>query len=253
MIRVLVNGAQGKMGSMAARFIADDQALTLVGETDRSDDLARSIQDTQADVVVDLTTASAGYNNFLTIVKAGAHPVVGTSGFTREHIATLQETCHRAQRGALIAPNFALGAVLMMRFAREAARFMTDVEIIESHHPQKADSPSGTAIRTAEDIAAARGEVALATDHHRPSEELVSGVRGGRVQGVPIHSMRLLGILAQQRVTFGMTGQTLVLEHTSISRESFMDGICLACRRIVGTRILFDGLDSLLFNNPAQV
>jgi 4-hydroxy-tetrahydrodipicolinate reductase len=244
MTRVLVNGAKGKMGSMAAASVKADPALTLVGETDIGDDLAKAIKDSRAEVVIDFTIAAAGYNAFVTIVEAGAYPVVGTSGFNKDQVEKLQQLCRKKGIGGLIAPNFSIGGVLMMKFAAEAAKYMPDVEIIEAHHEQKLDAPSGTATRTAEMIREAAGKSRGGFDK---SKELIPGVRGGRVSDVPVHSVRLPGFLAQQRVIFGSLGQTLTIEHNSFNRESFMSGVCLAAKKIVGEKELFYGLEELLF------
>jgi len=246
MTRVIVNGAKGKMGAMTVQFVQADPELTLVGETDRGDNLLDEIRRTKAQVVVDFTNASVGYDNFLTILEGGAHPVVGTSGFNKEQVATLGAICREKKIGALIAPNFAIGAVLMMKFAKEAAKYMPHVEIVEGHHEQKLDAPSGTAIRTAELIREGMGEVEPAPER---GEELIRGSRGGRASGIPVHAIRLPGIVAQERVIFGDVGQTLVLEHTSINRECFMSGVCIAAKKIVGTTDLLYGLEELIFRD----
>ncbi|MFA4995229.1 MAG: 4-hydroxy-tetrahydrodipicolinate reductase [Bdellovibrionales bacterium] len=246
MTRVLVNGAKGRMGSMTALSVKADPSLTLVGETDLGDNLVQTIKDNRAEVVVDFTVASAGFDCFTTIVEAGAHPVVGTSGFNQEQVEKLKQLCRKKGIGGLIAPNFSIGGVLMMKFAAEAAKYMPDVEIIESHHEHKLDAPSGTAVRTAEMISDAAGSKSITPDK---SKELIAGVRGGRSNDVPIHSVRLPGFLAQQRVIFGSLGQTLTLEHNSINRESFMSGVCLAIKKIVGQKELFYGLEELLFRD----
>jgi len=156
MIKVIVNGAKGRMGSEAVNAVNKDEALQLVGECDFGDDLAALIKQTGAQVVVDLTAASAGFNNTQTILNAGACPVIGTSGFQVEQVKELQALAAEKQLGGLIAPNFSIGAVLMMKFSAEAAKYLPDAEVIEAHSPQKEESPSGTGIRTAELIAAAR-------------------------------------------------------------------------------------------------
>lgn len=246
MTRVLVNGAKGKMGSTTVTAVEKDPDLILVGQTDRGDDLAQAIKDSRAEVVVDFTIASVGYENFVKIVEAGAHPVAGTSGFNEEQVVRLKELCHQKGLGGLIAPNFSIGGVLMMRLAQEAAKYMPHVEIIEAHHEQKLDAPSGTAIRTAEMIRAAVADSDIPADK---GKELVSGVRGGRANDITIHSVRLPGFLAQQRVIFGSIGQTLTIEHNSINRESFMTGVCLSAKKIVGKKELFYGLEELLFRD----
>jgi 4-hydroxy-tetrahydrodipicolinate reductase len=244
MTKVLVNGAKGKMGTMAVASIKADPDLTLVGETDKGDNLVEAIKQSGATVVVDLTTAGSGCDNIVTILKAGAHPVVGTSGFNSDQVAKLSALCADAKIGGVIAPNFSIGAVLMMCFAKEAAKYMSSVEIVETHHAQKHDAPSGTAVRTAEMIREAQGD--RKTPLNR-GVEMVQGSLGGVVADVPVHSLRLPGYLAHQRVIFGAPGQSLIIEHGSTGRESFMDGICAAAKKIVGTKELFYGLETLLF------
>jgi len=245
MTRVLVNGFKGRMGSTTVAAVNDDPDLTLVGQTDKGDDLVKVIKDSNAEVVIDFTIASVGYENFLKILEGGAHPVMGTSGFNQEQVEKLKALCLQKGIGALIAPNFSVGGVLMMKFAQEAAKYLPYVEIIEAHHEKKLDAPSGTAVRTAEMIRDAMGD--------KPSipkgKELVEGVRGGMSNGITIHSLRLPGFLAQQRVIFGSVGQTLTLEHNSIGRDSFMSGVCLAARKIVGKKELLYGLEELLFRD----
>lgn len=247
MIRVLVNGAKGRMGSMSCASIEADPELNLVGQADRDDNLEQRIRDTGAQVVVDFTNASVGAEMFKKIVEAGAYPVSGTSGFNQEQVAALKKFCAEKNRGGLIAPNFSIGGVLMMKFAQEAAKYMPDVEIIEAHHEKKLDAPSGTAVRTAEMIAEARGT--NKTSVPAESKEMIAGVRGGKAKDIPIHSIRLPGFLATQRVIFGSLGQTLTIEHNSINRESFMMGVCLAAKKIVGTTELFYGLEELIFRD----
>jgi 4-hydroxy-tetrahydrodipicolinate reductase len=246
MTRVLVNGAKGKMGTITVASVKADLALTLVGQTDKGDNLAQAIKESRADVVIDFTNASVGYDSFVKIVESGAHPVAGTSGFNEDQVAELRQLCGKKGIGGLIAPNFSIGGVLMMKFAEEAAKYFPNVEIVEAHHDQKLDAPSGTALRTAEMIHQAIGKDTEAQDK---SKELITGVRGGRAAGIPIHSIRLPGFLAHQRVIFGSVGQTLTIEHTSINRESFMTGVCLAAKKIVGEKELYYGLEELLFRD----
>ncbi len=246
MVRVLVNGAKGKMGTMSVAAIGKDPALTLVGQADKGDDLVKLVKETKAEVVVDFTTADVGYESFVKIIDAGAHPVVGTSGFNQEQIEKLADLCRSKKIGALIAPNFSIGGVLMMKFAQEAAKYLPNVEIVEAHHEQKIDAPSGTAVRTAEMINQVRNKQAAAT---AASKETIPGVRGGALDGVTIHSIRLPGFLAHQRVIFGSVGQTLTIEHASINRESFMSAVCLASQKIVGKTNLIYGLENLLFQD----
>jgi 4-hydroxy-tetrahydrodipicolinate reductase len=242
-IRVLVNGAKGRMGSQTVQAVSADTALELVGQTDLGDDLARAIADCGAQVVVDFTHPSSAFANAKTIVEAGVHPVIGTTGFTPEQVTELQARSKERKLGGLIAPNFALGAVLMMRFAAEAARYLPHVEIIELHHDGKAEAPSGTAVRTAELIQAARPQ---APSPAVESRELKPGARGARGYAVPIHSIRLPGHVAHQEVILAGLGEALRLRHDSISRECFMPGVVLAIKKVVGLDRLVHGLEHLL-------
>ncbi len=182
MIKVLVNGAKGRMGSLVALTVRGDSSLQLVGETDLGDDLRARILATQAEVAVDFTHPDAAAKNTEIILQAGAHPVVGTTGFKPEEIQRLQELAGRLGRGGVIAPNFAIGVILVMKFAAEAARYFPDVEIIEMHHNQKADAPSGTAIKTAEWIQAKRDRKPQGSSVHE--KQTIPGVRGGRFRVV---------------------------------------------------------------------
>ena len=242
-VSVLVNGARGRMGQEVVRAVREATDLRLVGECDLGDDLERAIRSSGAQVVVDFTQPSAAVENTRTILEAGAHPVVGTTGFQRNDIARLQERAERLSRGGLIAPNFAIGAVLLMRFAAEAARHLPDVEVIELHHDKKVDAPSGTAMKTIEMIHAS-----LPPDRPPPPEstEIVANARGGRYLGIAVHSVRLPGYVAHQEVIFGGLGQTLTIRHDSIDRESFMPGVVLACRRVPALTRLHYGLETIL-------
>jgi 4-hydroxy-tetrahydrodipicolinate reductase len=242
-IRVLVNGAKGRMGGQVVQAVRGDGELELAGQTDLGDDLRAQIKATRAQVVVDFTTPAAAFANATAIVDAGAHPVIGTTGFKPAEIQALQERCRERKLGGLIAPNFALGAVLMMRFAAEAARHLTHVEIIELHHDGKAEAPSGTAIKTAEMIQAARP---IAPRPQVESKELAPGARGARAWTVPIHSVRLPGHVAHQEVILGGLGETLRIRHDSISRESFMPGVVLGIKKVVELKELIYGLEHLL-------
>lgn len=242
MIKVLVNGANGRMGKEAVNAINNDDALTLVGEIDYQDDLAASINKLTPDVVVDFTAASAGYENTKAILNNGARPVIGTSGFVEAQVQELQALSRDKELGGLIAPNFSVGAVLMMKFAAEAAKYLPDVEVIEAHSTQKEESPSGTGLRTAEMIAAAR------TSPPQPcsDKELIEGARGAELHGVKLHSIRLPGVVAQQTVFFGGLSETLKIEHNSQHRESFMPGVVLACKKVVEHNELVYGLEHLM-------
>lgn len=242
-VNVLVSGAKGRMGRFVVQAVSDDPETTLVGETDLGDDLAAVIAATGARVVVDFTHPSAAYPNTEIIIAAGAHPVIGTTGFKPEEIAALQQQAAEKNLGGLIAPNFAIGAVLMMRFAAEAAQHLPHVEIIELHHDGKAEAPSGTAVKTAEMIAAMRPE---APQPQVESKELAPGARGTKRYPVPIHSVRLPGHVAHQEVILGGLGESLRIRHDSISRESFMPGVVLACKQVPHLDQLIYGLEHLL-------
>ncbi|CEK09387.1 4-hydroxy-tetrahydrodipicolinate reductase [Legionella hackeliae] len=241
-IRVIVNGAQGKMGKLACETIKNHPDFELVGGLTRQDNLRQSIMNLQADIVVDLTRADCVYENSLAIIESGAHPVIGTSGLDTDQIETLKTYCQREKLGGIIAPNFSISAVLMMRFAAEAARLLPEVEIVEMHHQQKFDAPSGTAVKTAEMIAKARTTNPQGIKGH----ELIMGARGGSHQGVTIHSLRLPGVVARQQVIFGTTGETLTITHDSIDRISFMPGVVLACQKVKNLDSLYYGLEHLL-------
>lgn len=240
--RVIVNGAQGKMGRIACETLSQHPHFELVASLGRGDHLEQAIIDTKAEIVVELTRADCVFENTLTIINNDAHPVIGASGLLPEQIQTLEALSKDKYLGGIIVPNFSIAAVLMMRFAAIAAQFLPEVEIIETHHQQKLDAPSGTAMKTAEMIAAARQDkkAALAL------KELIPGARGGSHHEVNIHSLRLPGVLACQQVIFGNTGETLSITHNSIDRHSFMPGLILACEGVLKIDTLYYGLEHLL-------
>lgn len=243
-IRVVVNGAKGRMGQEVTRAVRGAEEMELVGECDLGDDFAGVAGREVADAIVDFTVPSAAMENARKIMGTGCAGVIGTTGFTPEDIEELRSVARDRERGFLIAPNFAIGAVLMIRFAGEAARFMPEAEIIELHHPGKADAPSGTALKTAAAIAQARRDVGVA-----PAGPVGAGEapRGKVVEGVCVHSVRLTGLLAHQEVIFGGEGQTLAIRHDTQSRRSFMPGVLLGVREMVERKGFFYGLESLLF------
>jgi 4-hydroxy-tetrahydrodipicolinate reductase len=240
-IRVAVNGAAGRMGGETCRAVATAGDMRLVAQCDVDDDLAAQIRGQRADVVVDFTVASAGLANLETILAAGAAAVIGTSGFGAKEVAKAQALCAQHGRPALIAPNFALGAILLARCAALVARHMPHVELIEAHHDKKEDAPSGTSIKIAADISAVRPNVPRA-----PEAESVEGVRGGVSHGVRIHSIRVPGLVARMECLFGGAGETLTLRHDTLTRESFMPGVLLAIREVRGLTGLTYGLEHLL-------
>ena len=230
------------MGIETLKAIEDDPELALVGQTDLGDDLESAIRQTEADAVVDFTTASTAFSNCKAIIQASSRPVIGTSGLLPEQVKELQDLAHQKNIGGIIAPNFAIGAVLMMKFASEAARFMPDVEIIELHHEKKADAPSGTAIKTAALIAESRNSI----PEPIKEKEILTGARGARANEVPVHSVRLPGKVAHQEVIFGGKSQPLTIRHDSIHRDSFMPGVCLACKKVMDLDELVYGLEHVL-------
>lgn len=243
-IRVLVNGAQGKMGQQTVKTLsALVTDFTLVGQTRRDDDLAQEIKKSKAQIVIDFTNADTVYKNLKTILQMGVHPVIGTSGLRLEQIQELQEQSSKQKLGGIIAPNFSLGAVLMMKQAAEIAKYFPNIEIIEMHHPAKVDSPSGTAMRTAELLNAAR--------INKPNipqvlHETVPGARGAFYQDIPIHAVRLPGLLASQQILFGGLGETLSLRHDTLDRECFMSGLVFSCKKVFELDKLVYGLENLL-------
>jgi len=236
------------MGREVVAAVEAEADLDLVGRTDLGDELAEAIASSGARVVVDFTVPDVAVENARAILAAGACPVIGTTGFTAADISDLQARAAELGRGGLIAPNFAIGAVLLMKYAADAARYLPDVEVIELHHDQKVDAPSGTAIKTIELIRAGLDAAAGdAPERPRVDEvETVAGARGGRHLGVPVHSVRLPGYVAHQEVLFGGPGQVLSLRHDSISRTSFMPGVVLAVRKVVQLDRLYYGLDQIL-------
>jgi 4-hydroxy-tetrahydrodipicolinate reductase len=232
MIRVGVFGSRGRMGAEVCRAVDSASDLELVAALDLGDDRAPA---GAAEVMVDFTHPDAVMDNLSWCIDHGIHAVVGTTGFTEERLNQLRKTLTDHDGvGVLIAPNFSIGAVLMMRFAEQAAAFYESAEIIELHHPAKADAPSGTAANTARRIAAARNAAALGVPPDATVQEL-PGARGAQVDGIRVHGLRLRGLVAHQEVLFGAEGETLTIRHDSLDRVSFMPGV-LAAVRAIGTR-----------------
>ena len=242
-----VLGARGRMGAEVVRAVehAEDLVLaTAIGEPGRLGDLV----DAGARVVVDFTRPDAVLDNLRFCIDRGIHCVVGTTGFDEARLDTVRGWLGSLPTtGVLVAPNFGIGAVLLMRFAAEAARFFPSVEVVELHHPAKVDAPSGTAARTAQLIAAARAAagVPAAPDATQPEDSL-PGARGAQVDGVPVHSVRLAGLVAHQEVLLGAAGETLTLRHDSYDRASFMPGVLLAVREVATRPGLTVGIEGLL-------
>lgn len=245
MLKVAVLGAKGRMGTAAVAAIDAAKDLELVAALGRHDPL-ETLLDCGAQVLVDLTVPDSTEANVRFAVEHGIHAVVGTTGWDAARLAGLEELlAQHTAVGVLIAPNFALGSVLATRFATQAARYFDSVEIIELHHPRKVDAPSGTALRTAQLVAAAREAAGVPAAPDATSSEL-DGARGASVDGVPVHSVRLAGLVAHQEVLFGSHGEALTIRHDSFNHESFMPGVLLGVRS-VGTRPgLTVGLDGYL-------
>ncbi|TDD38510.1 4-hydroxy-tetrahydrodipicolinate reductase [Actinomadura sp. KC06] len=243
MIKVGVLGARGRMGSEVCRAVQGADDMELVAAVDQ-DDPRDAL--TGAEVVVDFTHPGVVMDNLQWCVEHGLHVVVGTTGFDPSRLDTVRSwLAGDAPGNVLIAPNFGIGAVLMMHFAQKAAPFFESVEIVETHHPNKADAPSGTAYRTAELVAAARAEAGVSPSPDATTSE-VDGARGADVDGVRVHAVRLSGAVAHQQVVLGGHGELFTIRHDSMDRASFMPGVLLAVRRIPDLDRLTLGIESLL-------
>ena len=243
-IIVGVTGAAGRMGSEVCRVVREADDLELAAALDLGVSLDVLLEN-EVQVMVDFTDPESVMTNIKFCVRNGIHCVVGTSGFTPERLEEVAQLLGPdPEVGVLVAPNFGVGAVLMMQFAKRAAPFFESVEVIELHHPDKVDAPSGTALRTAELIAEARGSAGIVG-----SPDVTAGdrtARGLSVSGVPVHSVRLRGLVAHQEVLMGSTGETLSIRHDSLDRTSFMPGVLLAVRAIAKRPGLTIGIDPLL-------
>ena len=244
-IKVGVLGSKGRMGSEAVRAISGAKDLELVAQIDLNDSLDVLVNN-GAEVIVDFTHPDAVMQNLEFAISHGIHIVVGTTGFTNEKLELIKKWLSAQPKvGALIAPNFGLGAVLMMQFAAKAARYFESAEIVELHHPEKADAPSGTATRTAEMITQSRHESKRPAMPDKTSSSL-DGARGAKVGDVPIHSVRLRGLVAHQEVLLGDQGETLSIRHDSIDRTGFMPGVLLAIREVGKRPGLTFGLENYM-------
>jgi 4-hydroxy-tetrahydrodipicolinate reductase len=244
-LRVGVLGAQGKVGRVVCEAVAASDDFELVAEIDEGDDLETLVA-TRAQAIVDFTHPDAVMANLHFCIEHDIDAVVGTTGFDDARLGQLREWLAGHQgTGVLVAPNFSIGAVLMMRFAADAARFFESVEIVELHHPDKADAPSGTARRTAELVAAARREAGLGAPPDATSTG-IEGARGAEVEGIHVHGLRIRGLVAHQEVVLGGLGETLTIRHDSLDRASFTPGVLLGLRRIGDTPGLTVGLESFL-------
>ena len=242
-MRVGVLGAKGKVGTTMCAAVRAADDLTLSAEVDAGDDLTL-LTDSGTEVVIDFTHPDVVMDNLKFLIDNGIHAVVGTTGFTDDRLDQVRSWLSaKPDVAVLIAPNFAIGAVLSMYFAQKAAPYFESVEVIELHHPQKADAPSGTATRTAKLIAQARKDLPPNPDATSTGLE---GARGADVDGIPVHSVRLTGLVAHQEVLFGTLGETLTIRHDSFDRSSFVPGVLLAVRQIAKHPGLTIGIEPLL-------
>jgi|SRR5437879_1418919 len=245
MIKVGVLGARGRMGAEVCRAVEGAADLELVVTGDEGD-WTGEFETARPQVVVDFTHPDAVLGNLRWLIEHDSHAVIGTSGFDEAKLAAVRELlAPKPELGVLVAPNFAIGAVLTMKFAEIAARYYESAEIIELHHPRKVDAPSGTAAHTARLIAGARRDAKLGPAPDATTQEL-DGARGARVEDVPVHSVRLAGLVAHQEVLFGTDGETLTIRHDSLDRTSFMPGVLLGVRSVVDRPGLTVGLDAFL-------
>lgn len=262
-IRIAVVGAGGRMGKEVVKLVIQDTDLELVSAVGLSDsgtdagtlvalppcgipvtsDLEMALVESKPDVMVDFTNPQSAYGNTALAVKYGVRPVIGTTGFTPEQIEDLDKQCKSRGIGGLIAPNFSIGAILMMKFAAQAAKYLPHVEIIETHGDQKLDAPSGTSIKTAEMIAANREEL---RQGNPKEEEIIEGARGAYYNGFRIHSVRLPGVFAQQEVIFGGYGQSLKIRHDSYERAGYMPGVKMAVEKVMGYTGMIYGFDHFI-------
>jgi 4-hydroxy-tetrahydrodipicolinate reductase len=264
-VRVAVCGALGKMGREVVKTVMDDPELSLAGAADSHSHnesvnnvfgveshhgmhfdchLRDLLEREQPDVVVDFTHPDVVFENTMAIIQAGSRPVVGTTGLRPEQLAQIDAALKAQRLGGMVVPNFAIGAVLMMKFAQEAAKYFDHAEITELHHNKKADAPSGTAIKTAELMRQTLGKFGPTNG---PEKETITGARGASGPAdIHIHSVRLPGLVAHQEVLFGGPGQTLSIRHDSLDRSSFMPGVALAEKRVMHLNGLVYGLEHIL-------
>jgi 4-hydroxy-tetrahydrodipicolinate reductase len=243
-IRVAVAGHRGKVGSILVAAFEAEPGIEYVGGVGSGDDLAAFLHEKRPQALVDFTRPSVALHNALVAVAAGTAPVVGTTGIPSEGINKLEVACKEKRVGGIVAPNFAVGAVLMMHLAEIAAPHFDAAEIIEMHHAAKLDAPSGTALSTAKRLAAKRGDRPFS--HKKAEIETLGRTRGGEEGNIAVHSVRLPGFVADQEVIFGLPGQTLTIAHRTTSRESYVPGVLLAIRRVTSEPHFYRGLDQLL-------
>lgn len=245
MTKVGVLGAHGRVGTAIVEAVEADDSLTLAAALDHGDDLQQLV-DSGAEVVVDFTVPDAVMANVEFCVKNGIHCVIGTTGWTEERYNQVREWLKASpETGVLVAPNFAISAVLTMKFAEIAAPFFESAEVIELHHPNKKDAPSGTAVHTAEGIARARKNAGMG-EQPDATEQTLDGARGADVDGVPVHAVRMTGMVAHEQVIFGTRGQSLTIKQDSYDRESFVPGVLIGVEKIGNNPGLTIGLESFL-------
>ena len=262
-VKIVIAGPRGRMGKEAVYLMGRTEEFELVAVLDHKNegknlseidgflpydvpiytDIEKCLITEKPDVLIDLTTPEFGMFHAKTALEHGVRPVVGTTGFTSENLKELEKLCEEQNRGCIIAPNFALGAVLMMKFSKMAAKYFQDVEIMELHHDQKLDAPSGTALKTAELIAEVRNSK---KQGHPNEKETIQGARGADYEGMKIHSTRLPGLIAHQQVMFGAEGESLTIRHDSYNRVSFMSGVKFAVEEVLKINVLVYGLENLM-------
>jgi 4-hydroxy-tetrahydrodipicolinate reductase len=262
-IKIVLAGPRGKMGKEALKMIENTPHFELAAAVDSRnegkrikdlqglppfealiyEDLHKCLDEIKADVLIDLTKPEIGKKHLEIALERNVRPVIGTTGFTDEDLRRLSDLAADRQTGAIIAPNFAIGAILMMKFSQMAAKYLPHVEIIEKHHDQKLDAPSGTALKTAQLISETRKSV---KQGHPEETEDLPGARGAEMDGMRIHSIRLPGLVAHQEVIFGGEGQTLTIKHDSMNRASFMPGVRLAVESVMKIDQLVYGLENII-------
>jgi 4-hydroxy-tetrahydrodipicolinate reductase len=262
-IRVIIAGARGRMGSEAVRLVSREENFKLAGVLDRKGegkllneiadftdepapvytDVRECLEKSNADVWIDFTKPEVGYRHTKAALEYGVRPVVGTTGFTSGQLDELKALADEKGIGCIIAPNFAIGAVLMMKFSQMAAKYFPDVEIIELHHDKKIDAPSGTSVKTAELIATERTKKVQGNPNEK---ETLKGARGADFDGMHIHSVRLPGLIAHQEVLFGGGGQLLTIRHDSFDRVSFMSGVKVSVETVMNLKTFVYGLENIL-------
>lgn len=262
-IKIVVAGPRGRMGKEAVQLVTAAAHFELSAVIDNKNDgkmlgeidgftginvpvyenLGQCLKEVTPDVLIDLTTPETGMYHTKIALQYGVRPVVGTSGFSKDDLAELEKLCKEKELGCIIAPNFAIGAVLMMKFSKMTAKYFPNVEIIEMHHDQKLDAPSGTAVKTAHMISEVRTPK---KQGHPNEEETMQGARGADLDGIPIHSVRLPGLIAHQQVLFGADGETLTIRHDSYNRASFMSGVKLAVETVMNLDSFVYGLENII-------